>query len=211
MKTISNIISLLFHPLLFPTYGALLILGLNPNMFGYFGERLHFVWLIIVFALTVIFPAIWMLMMKGLGMIDSLKMETNKERIIPFVAAMTFYLWATWMFKANVHMKIPGNQFLFYMMVGATISISVAFLMNSFTMVSLHTLGAGSIVALLLILVRFSTYDLRMLFVGAILLAGIIGTTRLILKAHNSAEVFSGYFIGFVGQFLAFNIISRVL
>lgn len=211
MKAISNLIAYLFHPLLFPTYGTLLILGLNPNMFGYFGEKMHIVWLIIVFALTFAFPSIWMLMMKGLGMIDSLKMETSKERIIPFVAAMTFYLWTAWMFKANVHMKIAGNLFIFYMMAGASVSIAVAFFMNAFSKVSLHTLGAGSIIALVLILVRFSTYDLRLVFVGAILLSGIIGATRLILKAHTEGEVYSGYFIGFVGQFLAFNVISRFL
>lgn len=211
MKTISGIISYIFHPLLFPTYGTLLILGLNPNMFGYFGERLHIVWLIIVFALTFVFPGIWMLMMKGLRMIDSLHMETSKERIVPFVAAITFYLWTTWMFKANVHMKIPTNQFIFYMMAGACISISVAFFMNIFTKVSLHAMGAGSILGLTLTLVKFSTFDLRLLFVGVILLAGIIGTARLILKAHTELEVISGYFIGFAGQFLAFGVISRFL
>jgi membrane-associated phospholipid phosphatase len=211
MKTISRIISYLFHPLLFPSYGTLLILGLNPNMFGYFGERLHFVWLIIVFALTFIFPAVWMLMMKGLGMIDSLHMETSRERIVPFVAGITFYLWTTWMFKANVHMKIPANQLIFYMMLGACISVSIAFFMNIFTMVSLHTIGAGSVLGLVLILVRFSTFDLRLLFVAAIILAGIIGTARLILKAHTELEVISGYFIGFAGQFLAFSVISKFL
>ncbi len=211
MKTISSIIAYIFHPLLFPTYGTLLVLGLNPNMFGYFGEKLHFVWLIIVFALTFIFPAVWMGMMKGLGMIDSLKMETSKERIVPFVAAITFYLWTTWMFKANVHMKIPSNTLIFYMMLGACVSISVAFFMNIFTKVSLHTLGAGSLLGLILILVRFSTYDLRVVFVGAIILAGIIGSSRLILKAHSESEVISGYAIGFIGQFLAFSVISKFL
>ena len=179
-------------------------------MFGYFGEKLHFVWLIIVFALTFVFPAIWILMMKGLGMIDSLKMETPNERIVPFVAAITFYMWTTWMFKNNVHMKIPANQLIFYMMIGACISISVAFFMNIFTRVSLHTLGIGSILGLILILVRFSTYDLRPLFVIAIIVAGLIGSARLILKSHSEPEVISGYFIGFVGQFLAFSVISRI-
>ena len=211
MKSISSIISYLFHPLLFPTYGTLLILGLNPNMFGYFGEKLHFVWLIIVFALTFVFPAVWMLMMKGLGMIDSLKMESSKDRIVPFVATATFYLWTTWMFKANVHMKIPTNQLIFYMMLGACLSVFVAFFMNIFTKVSLHTLGAGSILGLILILVRFSTYDLRFLFVGAIILAGVIGTARLILKAHTQSEIIAGYLIGFAGQFLAFSVIARFL
>jgi hypothetical protein len=209
MKTFSGIISYLFHPLLFPTYGTLLVVGLNPNMFGYFGEKLHFVWLMIVFFLTFVFPAVWILMMKGLGMIDSLSMETSKERIVPFVASITFYLWTTWMFKSNVHMKIPTNQLVFYMMMGACVSISIAFFMNIFTKVSLHTIGAGSILGLLLTIIQFSTYDLRLLFVGIILLSGVIGTARLILKAHTELEVISGYFIGFAGQFLAFNVISR--
>jgi hypothetical protein len=210
MKTLSRFISYLFHPLLFPTYGAIIILALNPNMFGYFGEKLHFVWLIMVFALTFMFPAVWILMMKGLGMIDSLNMETSKERIIPFVAAGTFYLWTTWMFKANVHLKIPTNQLIFYMMIGACISLFVAFFMNIFTKVSLHTLGAGSILGLLLIMVRFSTFDIRLLFVSAIIVAGIIGTARLILKAHTEPEIIAGYFIGFTGQFLAFSVVSRI-
>ena len=76
-------------------------------MFGAFGEKVHGVWLIIVFALTFMFPAVWILMMRGLDMIDSLSLETANERIIPFVSTATFYLWATWMFKPNVHMKIP--------------------------------------------------------------------------------------------------------
>lgn len=211
MKTISRIISLLFHPFLFPTYGALLILGLNPNIFDYYGDgfRRDVVWVGIVFVLTFVFPVIWILMMRGLEMINSLKMETSRERIIPYVASMTFYLWTAWTLKSNVHMKIEGNQFLFYMMVGASISMAVAFFMNAFSNISLRTVGAGGIVGLLLILVRFSTYDLRLVFVGAILMAGIIGSARLILKAHTEVEVFSGYLIGFVGQFLAFSVISK--
>jgi hypothetical protein len=211
MKFLAKIVSYLFHPLLFPTYGTLLILLLNPNMFGYFGEKVHVVWLILVFALTFVFPAVWLLMMKRLEMIDSLKLETTKERIVPFIATATFYLWTTWMFKASVHTNIPPNQLVFYMMLGATLSIFIAFFINIFAKVSLHTIGAGSLLGLLLILVRFSTYDIRMIFIGGVVLAGIIGTARLILNAHTEREIFTGYFIGFSGQFIAFSIVSRFL
>ena len=211
MKAISTFISYLFHPFLFPLFGAILILGLNPNMFGLFGEVTHIKWLIVIFALTFMFPAVWILMMKGLEMIDSLKMETPKERIVPFVATITFYLWATWMFKANVAMKMPSNPFLFYMMMGACISISIAFFLNSWSHISLHTLGAGSIIGLILILIKVSSFDIRFVFVVAIILAGLIGTARLILKGHTESEVLGGYFIGFIGQFLAFSVASRFI
>jgi hypothetical protein len=211
MKTLAKIISFIFHPLLFPTYCTMLILLVNPNMFGYFGERVHIAWLIIVFALTFIFPAVWILMMKKLEMIDSLSLENAQDRIIPFIATATFYLWATWMFKPSVHMKIPSNQLIFYMMLGSCLSIFTAFFINIFTKVSLHTMGAGSLLGLLLTLIRFSTYDLRLVLVAGILLAGIIGAARLLLKSHTEREVFTGYFIGFSGQFIAFGIVSRFL
>ena len=211
MKILARFISYVFHPLLFPTYGTLLVLAVNPNMFGEFGQRPQIVWLIIVFALTCTFPAVWILMMKQLEMIDSLSLDTSKQRIIPFIAIATFYLWTTWMFKPNVHMKIPSNELLFFMMLGATLAVFIAFFLNIFTQVSLHTMGAGGLVGLILIMIRYSTYDLRIFLVLIILLAGIIGTARLLLKSQTEGEIFSGYVIGFTGQFLAFSVVAPLL
>lgn len=209
MKFLSKIVSVLFHPLLFPTYGTLLILICNPNRFGYFGDKLHFVWLIIVFALTFVFPTVWLLMMKRLEMIQSLTINTANERIVPFIATSTFYLWTAWMFKPNVEMKIPPNELVFYMMLGACLAIFVALFINIFSKISLHAIGAGSLVALLFVLVRLSMYDMRLLLLGAVLLAGVIGTARLILQAHTTREVYSGYLVGFTGQFVAFIIVPK--
>ena len=211
MKTIAKTISFIFQPLLFPTYGALLVILLNPQRFGYFGQREQGLWLIIIFALTFMFPAIWLLMMKQLEMISNLKLETTKERIIPFVATTTFYLWAAWMFKPTVNMKIPPNQLLFYMMMGACLSIFIAFFLNSYFKISLHSLGAGGLLGLLLTMVRYSAYDLRIFLVAFILLAGVIGSAQRILQAHNNEEIFSGYFIGFSGQFIAFSIVPLII
>lgn len=210
MKIAARIISYLFHPLLFPVFGATLIIAANPNMFGHFGERVHGAWLIIVFALTFLFPVVWLVMMKRLDMIQNFKLETSKDRIIPFIAVATFYLWTAWMFKPSVNMKIPSNQLVFFMMLGACLSIFLAFFINIFSKISLHTLGAGSLLGLLLPLIRISTYDLRVVLIAAILIAGIVGAARLILQAHSQREIFSGYLVGFIGQFFAFTILPQI-
>lgn len=211
MKISARIISVLFHPLLFPTYGVLLILLCNPNMYGYFGEKVHVIWLIVVFAPTFLFPVVWMLMMKRLQMIQSLELNEAKERIIPFVACATFYLWTMWMFKPNAEMKIPSNLLVFYMMGGASLSLFLLFFINIFFKVSIHAAGAGNILGLLLPLIRYSTYDLRILLVVVILAAGVIGTARLILNAHTPREIFTGYFVGFTGQFASFTFVPFLL
>lgn len=209
MKIIARIVSYIFHPLLFPTYGAAFILLCNPNMFSAFGHRVHIAWLIIVSALTFVFPVVWLLMMKRLEMIQSLSLETSRERIIPFVASGTFFLWAAWMFKPAANMKIPANELIFFMMAGASLSLFVAFIINIFSKVSLHTLAAGNLLALSLTMIRYSTYDLRFVFVGILLLCGLVGAARLILKAHTEQEVMTGYLAGFTCQFLAFSLIPR--
>jgi membrane-associated phospholipid phosphatase len=42
------------------------------------------------------------------------------------------------------------------------------------------------------------------LLMAVIVVAGAVGTARLLLKAHEPSDVFGGYFIGFVAQFFAF-------
>jgi len=207
MKILAQITSYIFHPLLFPSYGTLLILLVNPHMFSYYGNRIQHTWLIVVFSLTFMFPAVWLLMMKKLEMIDNFKLETTKDRIIPFVATATFFLWATWMFKPAVHMKIPSNLLVYYMLMGACFSVFMAFIINIISKISLHTIAAGSLVGLVIRMIHYSTYDLRLLLLVAIVLAGLVGTARLVLKSHTQGEVMSGYLVGFTGQFLAFSIV----
>ncbi len=211
MKLFFQAISAVFHPLFFPTYGTLLILMVNPNLYGHFPDRLHIVWLIVVFALTFLFPVIWLFMMRRLEMIDSLELITAKERIIPFVATATFYLWTTWMFKPNVAMKIPPNELVFFMMAGATLAVFVGFFINLFSKISIHAIAAGCLLGLSLSIIKFSTYDLRFIMLCVIVLAGIIGTARLYLKAHDTQQVFIGYLVGFTGQFISFTIISKFI
>lgn len=211
MKIFAKFISYIFHPLLFPTFGTVFILLVNPILYGHFPDKLHIVWLIIVFALTFVFPSIWLMMMKRLDMIESVELKTAKERIIPFVAAATFYLWTTWMFKPNTNMKIPPNALVFFMMAGASVSLSIGFFINLFDKISIHSIAAGSMIGLFLSVIKFSSLDLRLLLPIAILLAGLIGTARLYLKEHNVQQVFLGYFVGFLGQFISFSLIARFI
>lgn len=152
---------------------------------------------------------VWLGMMKGLQMIDNFELENTKDRIIPFVAVITFYLWAAWMFKSTSTMKIPPNPMLFYMQLGCTISIFVTFFINIFGRISLHTLAAGNFIGLCLLNLNFSTYNLQYVFLVSIIIGGLIGTARMLSRPHSMGEIMLGYLIGFTGQFIAFNIVSK--
>jgi len=206
-RFIANFISYIFHPLLFPSYGTATIIFSNPHLFGNFDFKQQSLWVILVFVLTFVFPAVWLLMMRKLQMIDSLKLETTKERIIPYIATATFYLWTYRLFHPSTSNTVLANELISTMMLGASIAIFIGFIINIFQKVSLHAIGAGCFLGLTMVLVRFSDFNLTLLLIAAILIGGMVGSARLILKAHEPKDIFSGYLVGFSGQFIAFNII----
>lgn len=195
---------------MFPTYGALFLIAVNPHLFGFITGKAAMLWIIVVFILTFIFPTIWLLMMKKLELVNSVKLETANERIIPYIATCSFYLWAFMMFKPGATNTIFSNSLMSLMLLGAAISGFIGFFSNIFTKISIHSIGAGSMLGLVLAILRYSYYDLRILFVVCIILAGIIGTSRLILNAHDAKQVYLGYLAGFSGQFVAFSIVPLI-
>ena len=72
MKALASIISYIFHPLLMSLYCGIILILTNERHFV--GKDKGMV-LIVLFFLTFVMPAVWTLMMKGLGLIDSLKLE----------------------------------------------------------------------------------------------------------------------------------------
>lgn len=205
MRLFSKIISYIFHPLLFPTYGALYVVFFAPHYFAHLSLKAYQLSVILIFILTFIFPVVSLLIMKQLELIPSLELEEKKDRIIPFISIATFYIWTYFYYKPSYQLPF-SNPLIAYMMLGSVIAVFVAFFINIFLKISLHALGAGSFLGFLLTTVKYSVYDTSFLFPIFLVVAGLIGTARLQLKAHDLREILLGYAVGFIAQFLAFNI-----
>ena len=84
-------------------------------------------------------------------------------------------------------------------------ALFVAFFLNLFTKISMHTVGMGGFLAMLIIIIARSYAGAGQLFIFGILACGLVGTSRMILGAHNSSDIYGGYFVGFLCQFVALN------
>lgn len=208
-RRFATIISYLFHPLLASTYAAAFLIYSNPHLFAFSRKTDQLVWMGMIFLLTFIMPVVWVILMKKLELIDSLHLIDRKERIIPYIATATFYLWTFMLFKPGAHANLFANRYLSLMMLGATFAVFIGFFVNIFAKISLHTIAAGGFIALAMIMMGISDYDLKLFLVAVVLLSGLIGTARLILEAHTEPEVLWGYAAGFIGQYIAFFIVPR--
>jgi hypothetical protein len=97
-----------------------------------------------------------------------------------------------------VHVKI--------FVLGATIALFTAFIINLFSKISIHAVGMGGMIAMVMMAVLSVPYNyesnLHVLPI-AVLVAGLVGTARRVLGAHEAADIYGGYFIGFFAQFVA--------
>jgi len=176
------------------TWFLLLLLKTNPFIFA--GMPTGVV-IAVVFINTFMFPAIAILLMRKLGFIDSLEMPDHKQRIIPMVATIIFYVWA---YLAIKKINFPALMGAF--MMGTLASLFIAFLINVFSKISLHMVGMGGIFMGTLFLSLISPTDIRYFFVAIIVLTGAIASARLYLEAHTMKEVYTGLLVGVFGQLI---------
>ena len=197
MKIFARILSFIFHPLLLPTFGTILIIIANPYWFMGFKNG-SFSILAIIIPLTFGFPVITVLLMKALQFVDDLYLRDQKQRFIPFIAMMIYYIW-TFMVLRSQQMPTP----ILWMMLGSCIAIILAFIVNIGMKISLHTLGMGCLVCVAANAVFISFSNITPIFLICILIAGLVGSARLYLQEHQPQEIYSGYLLGFVSMMIA--------
>lgn len=213
--TLARILSYLGHPLLVLTYILLLLLAVNPFAFSARSITDHraMLLLISVFTTTFLLPGFGVALMKPLGFIQSLEMESKQERIGPYIITGIFYLW---LFK-NLFSGSQIPSLFAVCVLGATVGLFFAFFVNIFTKISAHATGMGGLVAMVLLAtiewsgtgMMIPIFDgslqisLTVLLALTVLFAGLIGMARLALKAHVPEDLYRGYVAGFAAVMLA--------
>ena len=95
LRALAQVISFVLHPLLILTYVLILLLLVNPYMFGVssLGDRSARILVIQIFLYTFFIPFIVVVMLKALGFVKSIELKDRQERIGPYIISGLFYLW----------------------------------------------------------------------------------------------------------------------
>jgi len=218
LRRAAQVISVLCHPLLVVTYMLVILLLVNPYLFGVNHISDSVVLLLLVFFTTFFIPGIAVVMMKFLGLIESLEMKDLQDRTIPYIATGVFYLWMFINVKEN-----PDLPLIFKSCVlGATLALFLAFFINLFSKISIHAVGMGGLTGMTVITMALYSYgyfmlhtpmwgylqvSMSLLLMLVLLLSGIVGTCRLILNAHEIQDLYGGFLVGMVTQFFALQIL----
>ena len=196
---IAVIISTLFHPLLMPVYGMLIIFS-APTLFGYLPFSVKKILFFIVLVNNVLLPLSLMPYFRYRNIISSWMIEERKERRAPMITTSLFYLVTAYIF---LRFQIP--LFIkYFVLVSAIMSIAVT-IINFWWKISVHAVGSGALIALVVILSIKMHTPLTWFFVPVILASGLVMSSRLWLNSHSPVEIWLGFLLGvLVPVFLLF-------
>ncbi len=198
IRVIANIISFVFHPLFFPVYITYFIYTVRAYEFAGLDPRRKMLTLLLITISCTLMPLVSVLMLRALNFIDSIYLKTQKDRIIPYIITMTFY-FAVWIYFKKNHFEID----LVHMALGIFNASVAGFLLNIVMKVSMHAIAAGVMATFIAILAFNETVNLSLYLSVALLISGIVCTSRLIVSDHRPKEIYIGYIAGVLSQLAA--------
>ena len=163
----------------------------------------------IVYCFTILTPTITIFLFRKINGFARQELSERKKRYVPILLTIISYVFCLLMMrKLNIPWYMTGIIF-----VSLVISI-LCLLVNLKWKLSEHMAGMGGIIGGLVSFSALFSYNPVVWLCLFILIAGILGSARIVLGHHTLGEVLSGFVVGLVCSFLilhpAYNLIFRV-
>jgi len=187
----AKIISIIFHPLLIPTYALLLLINTNTHFTLTLPLDYRYITVSFVFLSSFVLPTLVMLILLKMGKINSLEMKSRQERTLPLFIVAGFFYGTYYLLNQGPHLAL-FNIF----MLGATLLVIMSLLVNYFTKISIHMVALGGMFGTFAGFAIAFQVELTFILYIILLVVGITGFARLKLKAHTQAQVYTGFALG---------------
>jgi len=193
-------ISVIFHPLVMPTLAFLLLMNS-----GFYFALLSFdakkILLLVIFLSTFLLPLISLALI-GLNTRFKPDLDKNTDRVVPLLSTAIFY-YVGYYALGRMHVYPVYRVFL----ISSILIIVILMLISVRWKISVHMAGIGGLIGAIIALSLRLGLNSSLLLAGLIGIAGLIGSSRLILGKHTPRQIYAGFLTGFSINYLIINYI----
>lgn len=191
----ARVISMLFTPLYLSMLGIIILFVFS--YFSLFPFSFKVLVILLVYLFTILLPSLLIRSYRKYQGWTPIQLGTRERRMVPYVISICCYLMGLYVMSI---FRIP--HFMSGILIAALIiQLSCSFV-NIWWKISTHSAGIGGVTgALLAFALRFNFNPVWWLCL-VILLAGAVGTSRIILRQHTVAQVIYGYLLGTLCGFI---------
>ncbi|PLX08240.1 MAG: hypothetical protein C0596_08090 [Marinilabiliales bacterium] len=174
-KTIAQVISYAFHPLLMAS-AAVFILFNSGHYLSVVNSDIRDTIYSIFLILTFILPALFIPVLYYFRIITKLEIDLRKERLLPLVSILIIYSLAYYFMQ-----RVSMPPILLKVILSSVVILAMSLLITVFWKISLHTTALGGLLGFVIYIGINS--NLNVLFIGFIIIivSGFVATSRLYL------------------------------
>lgn len=193
LKQAAHAISILLHPLFMPVLALWAAMQLDPHLSYFLSAKAQWFTLGMVTMMGVVFPLTSMLLLRRAGLITSLEMPHRQERIAPFVMTLIYYGMTYYLLRQT---RLDGTVLGLFS--GAMLALLFTTFITMRWKISVHLVGIGGLVGTIAGIAELHSMPMLFWLACSIVLAGLLGTARLLTGSHVPAQVYAGGVLGFV-------------
>ena len=187
----ARLLSAVFRPYYIPIVGFVALftftyLSLLPLLY-----KLTVVAMVYVF--TILLPRLCIYVYRKLNGWAPVQLRLRENRAIPYILFILSYV-ACLHLMFRMHMP----RYMCGILVSALLIQMVCALINVWWKISTHTAGIGGLAGGLVVYSIAFSFNPIWWLAFVILLAGMVGTARMILRQHTLAQVVTGFLVGVV-------------
>ena len=160
----------------------------------------------VVYCFTILMPTLTIFLFRKINGFSPEDLGERKRRFMPFLLTITSYVFClVMMHRLNIPWYMTG------IILAALIMMVICIVVNLKWKLSEHMAGVGAIVGGLVSFSALFGYNPVWWLCLFILIAGVLGTARIILQHHTLGEVLEGFAVGLICSLLVLHPLSNIL
>lgn len=160
----------------------------------------------VVYCFTILMPTLTIFLFRKINGFSPEDLGERKQRFMPFLLTITSYVFClVMMHRLNIPWYMTG------IILAALIMMVICIVVNLKWKLSEHMAGVGAIVGGLVSFSALFGYNPVWWLCLFILIAGVLGTARIILQHHTLGEVLVGFAVGLICSLLVLHPLSNIL
>jgi hypothetical protein len=190
MKKAAPIISHIFHPLIMPSLGLLLLLN-SGSYLSLLDPAVKRAIMFVMVLGTLVFPLMMLPILYYRKLVSSYKSATREERLVPQAIILVLYIITFVYFK-----KLPLSRVIHAYVLSTVLVLLLVMLLNIRFKICVHSAAIGGLTGLIIALIFLYESPMQGVLMLSLLAAGLTGSSRLAIGTNRAWEVLAGYMLG---------------
>lgn len=192
----ARVLSMVFTPFYLPLVGLMALFVFSYMNLLPWQYKLMVLGLVYIF--TILLPSIFIHLYRHYQGWDLIELGTRERRMVPYVISILCYFGCYYLMTM---LHIPS--FMARILLAALLIQIVCAVINVWWKISTHSAAIGGVAGAIVAFSFLFSFNPNWWLCVVLVIAGMVGSSRIILRQHSLAQVLTGFLVGLVLGFFA--------